>query len=391
VETGTNLPCSLFDEQPLGLLKTRIYETHSMSKNEHVHTLVIGGGQAGLAASYCLKKMGSDFVVLDAAPRTGESWRRRWDSLRLFTPAKFNGLPGKPFQRSDFYFPSKNEVADYLEEYVEQFKLPVRHSITVDSLSKTNGSYRVGAGSEQFSAQNVIVATGAYQNPVVPSFAGELDSSIVQLHSDNYTRPDQVPQGAILVVGAGNSGAEISIELTNTGRKVFLAGRDVGRIPADTFGRVLGGRPYWLFLSRVLSVNTPVGRKVRTKALHRGTPLIRLNTNKVVSAGVTRCPRVTGVKGGLPLLEDGTVLDVKGIVWATGYRPDFKWIRLPIFGEHGYPVHDRGEILNVPGLYFVGLHFQTALSSSLLGGVGNDARTVVEKIRASDRKSTARP
>jgi putative flavoprotein involved in K+ transport len=195
-----------------------------MSKNEHVHTLVIGGGQAGLAAAYYLKKMGSDFVVLDAAPRTGESWRRRWDSLRLFTPAKFNGLPGKPFQRSDFYFPSKNEIADYLEEYVEQFKLPVRHSITVDSLAKTNGSYRVGAGSEQFSAQNVVVATGAYQNPVVPSFAGELDSSIVQLHSDQYAHPEQVPQGTILVVGAGNSGAEISIELANASRKVFLAG-----------------------------------------------------------------------------------------------------------------------------------------------------------------------
>jgi len=352
--------------------------------DQSFHTIVIGGGQAGLAAGHYLKKMGSDFVVLDASERTGASWRRRWESLRLFTPAKFNALPGKPFLRSDFYFPTKDEAANYLEEYAGEFRIPILHTTRVDSLTKSNGTYRVSAGSKEFTAEHVIVATGAYQNPVVPSCAWELDSSIVQLHSDNYVRPDQVPLGTVLVVGAGNSGAEISIELASKGRRVFLAGRDVGRIPAEAFGRVLGGKPYWLFLSRVLSVDTPVGRTVRTKALHHGSPLIRLKTAEMVTAGVNRCSRVVGVRDGLPLLENGTVLDVNAIVWATGYRPDFRWIRLPIHSENGYPVHERGVVRKAPGLYFVGLHFQTALSSSLLGGVGNDARLVVDRIRQTD-------
>lgn len=353
-----------------------------MPQVERVHTLVIGGGQAGLATGYCLKQLRLDCRILDAAARTGDSWRRRWDSLRLFTPAKFNSLPGAPFQRSDFYFPTKDEVADYLEKYVGQFDLPVHHGIAVDSVTKTNGTYLVDGSSQQFYAENVVVATGAYQNPIVPSFAQELDSSVVQLHSDNYKHPMQVPGGAALVVGAGNSGAEIAIELAAAGHRVWLAGRDVGSIPAETFGRVLGGRPYWLFLTRVLNVNTPIGRKVRKRSLHQGTPLIRLNTREVVNAGVTRCARVQGVKDGLPLLEDGRVLEVTGVVWATGYRPNFSWIKLPILGERGYPVHEGGVVPRAPGLYFVGLHFQTALASALLGGVGNDARMVVEKIAA---------
>jgi putative flavoprotein involved in K+ transport len=352
----------------------------SLVKDKRVHTLIVGGGQAGLAAAYYLKQIGSDCLVLDAAARTGDAWRRRWDSLRLFTPAKFNSLPGAPFQRADFSFPTKDEVAEYLEEYVQRFDLPVQNRVTVDSLRKSNGSFLATAGAQRFSAEHVIIATGAYQNPVVPSFAKELKRSIVQIHSDNYKHPDQLPKGSILVAGAGNSGAEISIELASAGRKVILAGRDVGHIPAETFGHVLGGRPYWLFLSRVLSVDTPIGRKVRKRALHQGTPLIRLKTKEVVNSGVSRSPRVNGVSGGLPKLEDGRVLDVAGIVWATGYRPDFSWIKLPISGANGYPVHDRGVVPNVPGLYFVGLHFQTALSSALLGGVGKDARIVVENI-----------
>ncbi len=357
-----------------------------MAQSYRIDTLVIGGGQAGLAAGYYLKKAGKDFLIFDASEHTGTTWRRRWDSLRLFTPSKFNALPGKQFMRGDFYFPSKEETADYLEAYVRAFDLPVQHNVTVDSVAKTNGSFTATAGGKRISANNVIVATGAYKNPVVPGFAKELKKSIVQLHSDEYKNADQLPPGPTLVVGAGNSGAEISMELAKAGHEVWLAGRDVGRIPAETLGRILGGHPYWLLLTRVISVKTPIGRKLRKQALLQGTPLIRLDTEKVVRAGVARTPKVRGVRNGMPLLQDGRVLDVKGIVWATGYRPDFSWIKLPIAGENGYPSHVGGVVPGVPGLYFVGLHFQTALASALIGGVGNDARIVVEHITGNKNR-----
>jgi putative flavoprotein involved in K+ transport len=347
---------------------------------ERFQVVVIGAGQAGLAAAYYLKQKKVEFVVLESQASLGETWRNRWDSLRLFTPSKFNSLPGMPFPGSDFYFPTKDEVADYLEAYVKKFDLPVRVNTAVNSLARTNGTYLLTAGAHAFTATNVVVATGAYQQAFTPSFDKAFNPVIVQLHSCDYKHPGQLPEGTILVVGAGNSGAEIAIELTKSARKVWLAGRDVGRIPANTVGRIFGGRPYWLFITRVLSVDTPIGRKVRQKALHQGTPLIRLTPKDVISAGVMRCPRLSGASRGLPQLEDGRVLDVAAIIWATGFRPNFNWIRLPVFDERGFPLHEHGVVASAPGLYFLGLHFQTALSSALLGGVGADARRIVGAI-----------
>ncbi len=355
-----------------------------MSNSERVDTVVIGGAQAGLAAAYYLSKAGNDFVVLESQGRIGETWRRRWDSLRLFTPAKFDGLPGMPYPASDFYFPTKDEIADYLNAYADKFRLPVRLGTPVDSLARENGTFSITSGSKIFSARNVIVATGAYQTPVIPPFAGDLRPDIVQMHSSVYRNPSQVPQGNVLLVGAGNSGAEIAIELAHAGRNVTLAGRDVGRIPADRIGRILGGKPYWAFISRVLNVHTPVGRRVRQKALRQGTPLIRLKPKDVLDAGVTRCGRVQGTSGGQPLLDDGSVLDVAAVIWATGYRPDYSWIKLPIFDEHGCPLHRRGVVTNNRGIYFLGLHFQTALSSALLGGVGADAQFITSRIQSGE-------
>lgn len=361
-----------------------------MSASEHFHTVVVGGGQAGLAAAYCLARRGTDSVVLESGDRIGHQWQNRWDSLRLFTPSKFDGLPGMPFPGADFYFPTKDETAEYLQFYSAKFSLPVRLNTKVDTLTKTNGSYLLTAGHRQFSAAHVIVATGAYQHPAIPSFASEIDPSIIGLHSSTYKNPTQLPEGTILVVGAGNSGAEIAIDLSKAGRKVMLAGRDVGNIPAEVVGKLFGGKPYWLFLSRVLSVDTPVGRKVRKKALYQGTPLIRLRPRDITDAGVTRVPRMSGASRGLPLLEDGRVLDVAGLVWATGFRSDFRWINLPIFDERGYPVHDRGIASGTDGIYFLGLHFQTALSSALLGGVGADAQFIVERIHSREKRRGVR-
>ena len=348
---------------------------------EAFDTIVVGGGQAGLAAGYYLAQRGERFVILDDRLRTGKSWRGRWDSLRLFTPSQLNALPGMPFPAASFTFPSKDDAADYLEAYVEAFHLPVRHGVKVETLSRSEQGYRLTAGTASYSARNVIVATGAYQSPHSPAFAAELDPAILQLHSSAYCNPEQIPVQSVLVVGAGNSGAEIALELARAGKQVWLAGRDVGRLPVDApIGKAFDGRLFFWVISRVLSVGTPMGRRFMAKLFDHGAPLGSVRRQEVAEAGVELTPRVSGVQSGKPQLEDGRILPAQAVVWATGYRPDFSWIDLPIFGQDGYPRHTRGVVEDAPGLYFVGLQFQTAVSSSLLGGVGADAEYVTAQI-----------
>jgi putative flavoprotein involved in K+ transport len=367
-------------------------EKDFLEKKEWYDTIVIGGGQAGLAAGYFLKRVGDDFIILEKNPRTGDSWRSRWDSLRLFTPSQMNGLPGKPYPSPVNYFPAKNEVADYLEGYASQFNLPIMHGMEVETLSRNSNGYEVTTSKSRFHAKNVIVASGPFQSASSPAFASELDPAIFQLHSSAYRNPQQVPADSVLVVGAGNSGAEIALELVKAGRQVWLAGRDVGHVPANSpLGRAFNGRPMWWFMSHVLSVNTPIGRKMRPGMLQHGTPLGRAQRQEIEQAGVELTPRVKGIKSGKPEIEGGRLLPVDGVIWATGLRPDYRWIHLPIFDEHGFPRHWRGVVQEAPGLYFVGLVFQTALSSSLLGGVGADAGYIVNQIGRHTNAAAADP
>ncbi len=350
-------------------------------KKVQFDTIVIGGGQAGLAAGYYLKRGGKDFIILEKNPRTGDSWRSRWDSLRLFTPSQFNGLPGKPFPSPANTFPSKNEVADYLEGYAAQFDLPVAHGMEVAALSRNHNGYEVTTSKSRLHAKNVIIASGPYQSPSSPAFASELAPDIFQLHSSAYLNPGQIPAKSVMIVGAGNSGAEIALELVKAGRQVWLAGRDVGRIPINTpLGKAFHGRPMWWFMRHVLSVNTPIGRRMRPRIQQHGGPLGRARRQEIEQAGVELTARVRGIQSGQPEIEGGRLLPVEGVIWATGFHPDYRWINLPVFDEHGFPRHWRGVVQQAPGLYFVGLIFQTALSSSLLGGVGADAAYIVKKI-----------
>src|SRR5215210_2596217 len=225
-------------------------------------TVVIGGGQAGLTAGYYLAKEDRSFVILDVNERIGDAWRKRWDSLRLFTPACFSRLPGLPLQAPAWSFPTKDELADYLESYAERFELPVRTGISVDGLSKVDGRFVVSAGELRFEAENVIVATGAHRIPRVPAFAPELDPRIVQLHSSEYLNPAQLQEGDVLLVGAGNSGAELSVELAR-GRHCVLAGPKVGEIPVrhGTLPGRLGFRVFRFLGHRVVKTDTPIGRR----------------------------------------------------------------------------------------------------------------------------------
>jgi putative flavoprotein involved in K+ transport len=351
------------------------------SDGRRVETVIVGGGQAGLAVGYHLARRDRPFVILDADQRAGDAWRRRWDSLRLFTPARYSGLPGWPFPAPPFSYPTRDEVADYLEAYAARFDLPVRHGVRVDRLTRDGGRFLVTAGGRRWEADQVVVASGAYQRPRIPAFASELDQGIVQLDTTRYRNPSQLRPGGVLVVGAGNSGAEIAHEVWST-HPTWLSGPDTGHLPVRTGGRLdrLVTPPFWWFASRVLTVDTPVGRRVRPKALHARSPLERVRPKELAAAGVERLPRTVGVRDGLPALEDGRVLEVANLIWCTGGRPDFGWVDLPVLDQDGLPRHDRGVVASQPGLYFVGLWFLSGFTSSLLGGVGRDAAHIAAHV-----------
>jgi putative flavoprotein involved in K+ transport len=351
-------------------------------RTERVNTVVIGAGQAGLSVGYHLKRLGIPFVILDAHRRVGDPWRKRWDSLRLFTPARYAGLDGMPFPAPPHSFPTKDEMGDYLETYARRFQLPVELDLRVDRVSRQRQDLLVVAGDRRFEANNVVVAMATFQRPHVPVFAGELDPAIVQVHSFDYRNRSQLRDGPVVVVGAGNSGAEIALEAAK-GHRTWLAGRDTGHVPFHVDRRlaryllpvVLRG-----LFHRVLTVATPVGRRLRPKVLHAGGPLVRTKPADLTAAGVERLPRVVGARNGLPLVEGDRVLEVANVIWCTGFHPDFSWLDLPVFDSQGDPQHEAGVVRQEPGLYFVGLHFLYAYSSTMIHGVGRDAERVARHI-----------
>lgn len=361
------------------------------TRAERIQTLVVGAGQAGLSVGYHLRRRGLPFAILEGNPRIGDSWRARWDSLRLFTPARFDGLAGMPFPAPADSFPTKDEMAAYLEAYAARFELPVRTGVRVERLSRRDGRYLIEAGGERIEAENLVVAMATYQRRRVPAFAKDLDGDIVQMHSSEYRNLAQLREGGVLVVGAGNSGAEIALEVARAGHPTWLAGRDVGQIPFRIGGlaaRLLLARLVLrVVFHRVLTTDTPMGRKVRPKVVSQGGPLIRVKSADLSASRVERVRRVAGVRDGLPLLEGDRVLPVANVIWCTGFHPGFSWIDLPIFGPDGEAMHDRGVVASEPGLYFVGLHFLYALSSTMIHGVGRDVRARREDHRGPDRRA----
>jgi putative flavoprotein involved in K+ transport len=356
---------------------------------ERVETVIIGGGQAGLATGYFLQRGDRPAVILDAHERVGDAWRTRWDSLRLFTTARYDGLPGFRFPAPGWSFPTKDEMADYLESYAERFALDVRTGSDVQTLTRQGDRFVVTTADGRFEADNVIVATGAHRVPRRPGFASELDPSIVQLHSSEYRRPSQLQEGGVLLVGAGNSGADIALEVAQT-HDTWLAGKESGHIPV----RIERSGKYFFVLIRffghhVLTERTPFGRRAIRKVRGKADPLIRVKPKDLLAAGVERVERVEGVRDGLPMLEGGRTLDVTNVIWCTGFRTDFSWIDLPVFGEDGEPMHDRGVVPSEPGLFFIGLPFQYSKSSDVLPGIGRDHAYVAERILSADRTPRA--
>jgi putative flavoprotein involved in K+ transport len=352
---------------------------------EHIDTVVIGGGQAGLSAGYHLARRGLPFVILDADARIGDHWRDRWDSLKLYSPARYDSLPGMRFPAPSSHWPTGREMADYLEAYARRFDLQVRSGTRVDRVEPVEGGFVVSTnGGGRIAARQVVVATGPFRRPNIPAFATELDPSIRQLHSHEYRNPSQLREGPVLVVGLSHSGADIALEAATTGHPTFLSGKSHGQMPIQVTDRkraMLGWPVVEFVFGHVLTLRTPMGRKMRPEVREGGGPLLRVRLGDLDRAGVERHDEKTvGVRDGRPMLADGRVLDVATVIWATGYRPDYSFVAAPIVGDDGWPVEERGVSPTVPGLYFLGVPFQYAFSSMLVAGAGRDARFVVERI-----------
>ena len=353
----------------------------------HFDTVIVGGGQAGLAVGYYLSKLGQSFVILDAHERMGDNWRERYDSLRLFTPAKHDALPGMPFPASRYTFPTGCQFADYLESYAARMRLPILTGVRADGLRTADDGtgFYLTAGQRRFTADQVVVATGMHQLPSVPGFASQLDPGIVQLHSSEYHNPSQLLPGDVLVVGAGHSGADIALEAASAHR-TWLSGPVRGQISLNIESRA--ARPLWWLLwfaaHHLLTMRLPPVRGTQPAAHGQGGPLVRVRLPQLAAAGVRHVnSRTAGVRDGLPVLEDGQVMNVSNVIWCTGFRHDFSWIHMPVTGERGWPRHERGIATEVPGLYFVGLPLQYSFSSMLVGGVTRDARYVAKRAAAS--------
>ncbi len=352
---------------------------------EHIETAIIGAGQAGLATAYHLQRRGRPCLILDGNARVGDNWRAQWDSLRLYSPAGYDGLPGMPFPSPRWSYPTKDQVADYLAAYAERFELPVRTLARVDRLAAVDGKYVLQLGADRIISDNVVVATGTFgRTPNIPDFALDLDPSIRQLHSSEYRRPAQLKPGRVLVVGAAHSGTDIAYEVAAT-HPTVLVGRDPGQVPVRLDRRTMRlVFPAIAFLAtHVLTRRTPMGRKALEKVRFHGIPNIRVKRSDLRDRGVERVlDRVNGVQSGRPVLADGRLLDAVNVVWCTGFRQVFDWIDLPISGADGWPREMRGVVSDAPGLFFCGLAFQYAFNSTLLSGVGRDAAYVAEQIKA---------
>lgn len=344
---------------------------------EHSRVIVIGGGQSGLVAGYYLKKAGIPFVILDAGSRVGQSWRSRWDSLELFTIAQYCELPGLRFPGRRGRFPTKDEMADYVESYAARHQLPVRLQTSVTALEpRAEGGYELTTDRGTYTADHVIVATGAFRVEFRPPLAEKLDEDVHQVHTGSYRNPGEIPGRSVLVVGAANSGAQIAAELTATHDVVLAQGS-----PLPHFGRkfLFKGLHWWG--DKFGIIGKPLqGERDR---LHKKTILVGPSLEKIAKrTGLRLAPRAVDAGGRTVHFEDGTKQDFDAVVWATGFRWDYSWIDAPVLNEIGMPDHHRG-VTDAEGLYFLGMQCQYSYGSGLIWWVKTDAEYLVRQIASA--------
>jgi putative flavoprotein involved in K+ transport len=348
---------------------------------ERREVVVVGGGQAGLAIGYFLARHGRDFTILEAAKEPAAAWRERWDSLKLFTPARYDALPGLAFPGDPGNYPSRDEVAAYLTNYVRHFALPVELGSRVRSICKRNGTYLVELDDRTYEARQVVVATGPFQVPRMPAIAERLDPDVVHLHSSAYRTPQALPEGPVLVVGGGNTGFQIAEELAGS-HEVHLS---IGSRQTPLPQRVLGRDLFWyLDATGVIRKASRIGRRMEGRDTLIGSSPRALRRHH----GVQLHGRAVAAAGSTVSFSDGTTLEARTVIWATGFGVDHSWIDVPVFDESGVVVHQRG-VTDCPGLYFLGLSWQHTRGSALLGWVKDDAEYLAQQISAVRPNSPA--
>jgi putative flavoprotein involved in K+ transport len=353
------------------------------TRGERVSTIIIGAGQSGLTTAYFLGRAGHRCVVLHQDVRVGDQWRHRYDSLRLNTPAKYDRLPGIEWPVGRWDFPTGAQMGDLLEAYVAQYEMDVRDDTHVARVERVGDTFVVTTDRGTFEADSVVVATGGEHHPRTPDLARSLDPGIRQLHSSGYHNTSQLLPGPVLVVGAGQSGADIAMEVKRAGHETWLSGKPVREVPVDIESRRARiAAPILFFLAHhVLTMKTKRGRRMQPEVRNGAAPLIRVKLADLADAGVHHLEaRTTGVQDGKPQLADGTVLDVANVVWCTGFRQDFSFIHPSVVGEDGWPRDEGGVVPEMPGLYFMGLLFQRGFYSMLIGGAGRDARFIADHV-----------
>ena len=352
-------------------------------KGRHCDVVVVGAGQAGLAMGQLLAKEGRRFVILDRANEVGAAWRERWDSLTLFTPRRYDSLPGLPFPGDPDGYPGRDEVIAYLERYVGEHDLPVELGSEVRSLVAHDGSFVLDVDGGSITADQVVVATGPFQHPYVPGLASGLDPKVAQMHSTGYRSPGDPPEGTVLVVGGGNTGFQIAKELSATNKVQLSIGSRQLSLPQRLLGRDLF---WWLTKTGLLrkTVESRLGKRMRQRETLIGSSPRELRKRY----GITLRPRAIDATGTTVRFEDGSELEVDAVIWATGYRPAYSWINLPVFDEEGRPRHRRG-VTDVPGFYFLGLTWQYTRGSALLGWVKDDAVFLAREMAAQRGEDTS--
>lgn len=341
--------------------------------------IVIGAGQAGLAMGYFLKKKKLSFLILDKGSDIGESWRNRYDSLTLFTPRSYSSLPGLSLKGNQNHYPTKDEISDYLLHYANTFSLPIQLNTSITMLEKANGHFIVSSNQGEYKGKNVIVTTGPFQEPLIPEFSHLLSDKVLQLHSSKYKNPSQLLEGRTLVVGGGNSGAQIAVELSYYSEVYLSVGHKMRFLPQDIANKSI----FWWFDKFGVykaNVNTKVGQFIKNKP----DPIFGFDLkSQLKNKSVILKSRVISADKNQLFFDDSSSVEVSNVIWSTGFKSDYKWINIPcIINDRGLPNQQRG-VTSIKGLYFLGLAWQNSRGSALLQGVGTDAEYIVESLLKS--------